>query len=168
MRFTTRRLFLAIAVIALTIGGFRWMLSDSSRFLFNTGFRVPLGAKVITTGDSHGGFHGDGEFHLVFDTRTSTIDKWLVQPPPWGNPTWLKGPVPGSIGFHAKFGTDGVGAHSVDGINYKYSGDEQLASLLSSPDIWYAARERQSDWHNGDLLIVDPTANRIWYAEWDF
>ncbi len=154
-----------IAVAALAISGFRWAISDSAQFLFNTGIRVPVGAKVITTGNSHGGFHNDGEFYLVFDVPTLTIENWLSEPPPWGNPSWLKGPIPGSVGYHVSFGTDGVAA---DATSSMYSGNKQLVSLLSSQDIWYAARERSPAWHNGDLLIIDPKANRIWYAEWDF
>ncbi|MEM8678263.1 MAG: hypothetical protein AAGF97_02810, partial [Planctomycetota bacterium] len=69
------------------------------------------------------------------------------QPSLWGNQTWLIGPVPRSIGACPKFGTNGVSTHSIDGIDY-----EQLATLLSSRDIGYTAREYESKWHSGDVL----------------
>ena len=53
------------------------MVSGSSRFFFNTGFRVPIGAKVISTGDSHGGFNGDGEFYLVFFGADKVLGPFL-------------------------------------------------------------------------------------------
>ncbi len=138
-------------------------------FRFYTGLWWPSNARVIARGDDHGGFHGDGEFYVVFETDEQTIQKWLSGSAPWGQ-EWEQGPVPGEIGFHCSFGTLGASWSTVNGES-RYRGDEELVRLFSSNQTWYAARERGSSslrWHNGDLFIVDPQAKTVWFCVWDW
>lgn len=134
-----------------------------------TGLRWPAEARVVRSADSHGGFHGDGEYFLVFDTDPATLTRWLSGPAPWGD--WHSGPIPGEIGSHCIFGSAGVTWGTPAAGPGRYCGDEELVRLLGSARVWYSARERGDSslrWHNGDLLIIDPEAGRVWLSVWDW
>jgi hypothetical protein len=153
-------------------GPFREVVDNpGADFTRATGLAWPQGAKVVSVGDDHGGMMGDGEFHVVFDTDEATLKKWLASPCPWQPRKWQRGPVPTEIGFHCRFGTDGVAAIRIDGGPSKYVGDRELEQLLRSQTIWYAAKERCCEslrWHNGHLLVIDCATNRVWLSVWDF
>jgi hypothetical protein len=138
-------------------------------FRHYTGLRWPSEVRVVRSADSHGGFLGDGEYFLVFDADPATLQGWLAGDAPWGR--WERGPVPGEMGFHCKFGGSGVGWGGPVGGPPRYRGDEELVRLLGSDHVWYSARERGSGslrWHNGDLLVLDLAAGRVWLSVWDF
>ena len=151
---------------------FRESVNDpGGDFTTHTGLTFPEFAKVLSVDDTHGGFHGDGEFHLVFEIDEETLNRWLQTPPPWEAGEWQSGPVPHEIGFHCGFGTSGVGYASINNGPTEYIGDSELKCLLSSSEIWYIAKERGSSsiaWHNGSLLILDPKSNEVWLSVWDF
>ena len=128
---------------------FRETVKDPGKdFSDMTGIPWPPNATVVLVDDSHGGFHGDGEFYIVADVSSETLLRWLEMEPPWGVRAWKRGPVPHEIAFHSELEAD-----------------------LSSPTIWYAARERGAGsirWHNGDVLAFDPERGRLWVTAWDF
>src|SRR5262245_58018272 len=79
------------------------VVSDpGAEFTKLTGLNWPSDAKIISVGDDHGGFNGDGEFHLVFETDAKSIRSFLESSPPWQG-EWVDGPVPTEIGFHCRF-----------------------------------------------------------------
>lgn len=136
-----------------------------------TGLPWPTAASIVSTGDTHGRFQGDGELHIVFDIDRETLEKWLAGPSPWGQSEWKRGPVPPEIGYHCSFGSQGVAMVSIDDGPYQYAGDPKLERVLDSTENWYAVRERGSGtirWHNGNLLMIDMKENRVWLSAWDF
>jgi len=166
-----------VGVIALiTIGGAAWLAyrvatdgpGPGFGFRYYTGLEWPAEARVLRRGDTHGGFHGDGEYCLVCEVDDTTLQKWLARRAPWSD--WQRGPVPGEIGYHCSFGGSGVmWGDSID--SQHYSGDEELVKVLSSDQVWYSARERGAGslrWHNGDLIVLDVRSRRIWLSAWDF
>lgn len=164
-----------LAVLILVCGGGTLYFSISSSpqraFESETGLKWPSGAVIVSSGANHDGFHGDGELHVVFDLAQSEIDYLLATQPRSPMSRWQSGPVPTEIGFHCSFGTDGVGAMSVDDGQAEYFGDGELERLLGSSEILYSAHERCCDslrWHNGTLLVVDPRNRRVWLSIWDF
>ena len=169
---------LSLVLIAFLIGcappsRFRDTVNNPGEdFVRVTGLEWPSGAKVVRVGDTHGGFNGDGEFYLVFDVDKAMLANWLGTNPPWGGNKWNKGPVPGEIGFHCNFGSSERIYTSNQGSGpSQYGGDPQLVALLSSEKVLYVARERGAGsirWHNGDLLVVDSDAGRVWLSVWDF
>lgn len=154
-------------LIAALYGVGLLITTDAVRFYRITNLWKPSGAKVVSTGDDHGGLLGDGEFYYVFQIDDNVIEGWLKEPPPWGA-EWKRGPIPGEIGFHCMFGTTGVSWTRLDNGAPFYHGERKLVDLLSSDQIWYAARERSTPWHNGDLLLLDRTKGQVWLSSWDF
>jgi hypothetical protein len=136
-----------------------------------TGLDWPSNATIVSSGNDHGGFLGDGEFHVVFDVDQLTIDNFLAQQPRKPLSQWQFGPVPTEIGFHCRFGTAGVAAVSINDGPTNYSGDPELENVLGSSQVMYSAHERCCDslrWHNGTLLVVDPMNRRVWLSVWDW
>lgn len=139
-------------------------------FTTETGIEIGDDWQLIASGDDHGGFVGDGETYFVFSVPTADIENLLASPALWSN-DWLHGPVDHAIGYHCGFGIGGVGYSSSSNGTKEYSGHQRLASLLSSTQIRYDAKERCCEslrWHNGHLLIVDPENGKIWLSVWDF
>ncbi len=164
-----------VIVLALFCSGsfFYATTPRSPKIVFEreTGFMWPASSKVISAGDDHGGFVGDGEFHLVLQVDDETVADLLETPPATPLSNWQIGPVPTEIGFHCSFGTQGVSAMSINGGPLHYSGDPELENVLGSDAIMYSANERcceTIEWHNGILLIVDPRSNKVWLSIWDF
>ena len=92
-----------VAVLcALLCGGFlffyasipRSLPSPQSVFESETGLTWPSNAVIVSSGDDHGGFHGDGEFHVVFDVDDATLKKLPGENPLPPLSKWTKGPVP--------------------------------------------------------------------------
>jgi len=174
----SRRITVAVYVVALAaaaaVAWFAHRVATDGPgpglgFRHYTGLRWPPEARIVRSADSHGGFHGDGECFLVFDADPATLRGWLAGDASWGR--WERGPVPGEIGFHCKFGGSGVGWGGPVGGTPRYSGDEMLVRMLGSEQVWYSARERGDQflrWHNGDLLVIDVQAGRVWLSVWDF
>ena len=143
-------------------------------FTTATGLPWPTNAEIIALDDTHGGFHGDGEFYLVFQTDAETIQSYLDTTPSLDVP-WQQGPIPTDIGFHMTFGTEGIGTMSVNGSAAEYVGDSTLTELFTSETVYFSATERccseQGEalrWHNGTFVLVDPTTNTVWFSAWDF
>jgi hypothetical protein len=149
--FTLWRLFLMVSLVAIVAGFFANY--QQIQFWLFTGHFLPQNAHIIARGDSHGGFHGDGEYYYVFGTDAQTIQDWLKAAPPWGE-TWLRGPVT----TRAKFG----GVAGSDEVN-------------ESKEVWFAARDRSPQqgeyhrppWVNCDIIILDPRTNRVWISSFD-
>lgn len=139
-----------------------------SGFKHYTGFDWPESARVVSAGEVRLEFLGDGEYYLVFDTDAETISHWLKQPTPWGETDWQQGPVSAEIPRFFNFGVSGMSA-SVLGTEAVGPIDEsQIERLIDSPEIRYAARQRaKNSWNNGEILLLDPVRNRVWYSRWD-
>jgi hypothetical protein len=124
--------------------------NPEAEFTEYTGLDFPDSARILAVGDTHGGLNGDGEFYLAFEADKETIQAWLDQEPPWGQPAWLPGPVPGEIANHCMDAPrDGMDS---DRIHY-IAQDFKRASI---------------PWHNGRLLVLDPARGRVVLSWWDF
>lgn len=138
--------------------------------LSETGIAVTDDWTEIDSEDEHGGFVGDGETFAIFKLKQEAIDTLIESAPPWSD-EWQSGPVPGEIGFHCSFGTDGVSFGGPIGEPGSYLGNESLVDLLGSKLILFDAKERCCDtisWHNGHLIVIDPNARTVWLSVWDF
>ncbi|WP_417396858.1 hypothetical protein [Gimesia chilikensis] len=139
-----------------------------SDFKHYTGFDWPESARVVSAGEVRLEFLGDGEYYLVFDTDAETFSHWLKQPTPWGETEWRQGPVPAEI---PRFFTFGVSGMSASILGTEAAGPieaSQIERLLDSPEVRYAARQRaKNSWNNGEILLLDPVQNRVWYSRWD-
>ena len=144
--------------------------NPAAYFEAQTGLIWPDSADILSVDDTHGGFHGDGEFHVVFKTDSETIQKYLNGAAPF-DVSWQTGPIPHEIGFHCSFGTDGVSVGTVNNGPEEYWGDSTLRDVLGSGKVYFAAQERCCEslrWHNGHLIVVDPRSNKVWLSVWDF
>jgi hypothetical protein len=146
-----------------------WLLSAQGQFTLATGLSCPSMAKVIATGDNHGGFTGDGEFYLIIECDPATIQRWLTDHPFWVS-QWRPGPVPPEIGFHCHFGSSEMMGYCTlpDGSQEYSGGSAEVREVLSSPHVWYAAKNRcpSIPYHQGNLLVVDPESGKVWYSDW--
>ncbi|QDT29356.1 hypothetical protein Enr10x_47080 [Gimesia panareensis] len=137
-------------------------------FTLYTGFDWPELAQVVTAGEVRLEFLGDGEYYLVFDTDAGTLARWLQQPVPWGQTAWEQGPVSEEIPRYFGFGVIGMSAPPAGVVTEEAIGEEQIQQALSSPETRYVARQRgQDSWNNGEILLLDPRHNRVWYSRWD-
>jgi len=159
-------LFLAICVMLQFVvlpleifqtGPFRTTVKDpAAEFTEYTRLRWPESAVVVTVGDDHRGWHGDGEFRLVFDADKETLSQLLAQKPPWGDAEWKSGPVPDEIAGHCFLGLS-------NGADYRQG--------LADRHVRYCAHDFKLStipWHNGKLLAIDPNAGRVFLSWWDF
>ena len=117
--------------------------NEAQAFNESSGLKLPDDAQIIESCDNHGGFHGDGEYYIVFDTSKEKIDKYL-QTNPWES-QWQKQPVPQDISFRT-------------GLTEIY------ANIFESSDVWYVTTGES----NGKLMVIDPSKNRVFYSQWDF
>ncbi|MEQ8854929.1 hypothetical protein [Gimesia sp.] len=139
-----------------------------SDFKHYTGFDWPGLARVVSAGEVRLEFLGDGEYYLVFDTDAETILHWLKQPTPWGETDWQQGPVPAEIPRLFGFGVSEMSAPVLETEAAGPIEASQIESLLDSPEVRYAARQRaKNSWNNGEILLLDPVQNRVWYSRWD-
>ena len=130
--------------------GPRTITDPHGEFNDATGFSLPATAKVVAAGDTHGGFHGDGELYLVFKTDPATVQKWLDSIPPWKQTEWLTGPVPGDISGHCMDApTTGMNSTTI-----KYVAEDFRLSSI--------------EWHNGRLLVLNPETGDVTLSWWDF
>ncbi len=137
---------------------FREVVADpGADFTKLTGLPWPGAARVVLVGDDHGGFHGDGEFYLVFDVDRETIGGWLSGRPPWNAEAWRSGPVPSDVAGHCWFG-GGPGSRANDGV-FK---DEKMRYVATSRG------PASMPWHNGNLIVIDAKHSRILLSSWDF
>ena len=151
-------------------GPFREVVENpGSDFTQRTGLPWPLTAEVLSVGDTHGGWLGDGEFHLVFKADRAVLEYWLAKQPPWGQPTWQTGPVPHEIGMHCSFGTKHFPAPKFGDGPTEYLGDTEIEQVLGSNQMRFVAQDRLPDnpWYNGQVLIIDPANNQVWLCVWD-
>ena len=139
-----------------------------SDFKHYTCFDWPESARVISAGEVRLEFLGDGEYYLVFDTDAETISHWLKQPTPWGETDWQQGPVSDEIPRFFNFGVSGMSASVLGTEAVGPIEASQLERLFDSPEVRYAARQRaKNSWNNGEILLLDPVQNRVWYSRWD-
>jgi len=139
-----------------------------SDFKHYTGFDWPGLARVVSAGEVRLEFLGDGECYLVFDTDAETILHWLKQPAPWGETDWQQGPVPAEIPRFFNFGVSGMSAPTLGTDAAGPIEALQIERLLDSSEVRYAARQRaKNSWNNGEILLLDPVQNRVWYSRWD-
>ena len=145
-------------------------ISSPQFVLSATGLSVTDGWVEVASGDEHAGFMGDGERFAIFQLTQAAFDEFVGSAAPWST-QWQEGPVPGEIGLHCKFGTDGVAFGGATGQVGSYSGNESLVQLLGSQEVLFDAKERCCDsipWHNGHLMVIDPSSKKVWLSVWDF
>ncbi|MBN70872.1 MAG: hypothetical protein CME32_16515 [Gimesia sp.] len=139
-----------------------------SDFKHYTGFDWPGLARVVSAGEVRLEFLGDGEYYLVFDTDAETISHWLKQPTPWGETDWQQGPVSAEIPRFFNFGVSGMSASVLGTEAVGPIEESQIERLIDSSEVRYAARQRaKNSWNNGEILLLDPVQNRVWYSRWD-
>lgn len=134
-----------VAGAILAGASFKLYAGKSIRFFLDSGFRAPLSAEVIESGNRCVG--RDGEWIYVFVTDDQTIRSYLSRTP-WPNCGWQKGSVPGSaIGMTREIGS--------------------YVRHLSSEGVWYLHQQPIRSHHDeGRLLIVDAPAKRIYFSFW--
>lgn len=137
-------------------------------FKLYTGFDWPESARVVTSGEVRLEFLGDGEYYLIFDVDAETITRWLKQPAPWHEVDWQEGPAAGEIPRFFHFGVSGMSALPQGGATDSPIGEAEIERLLNSPETRYVAQQRSmNSWNNGEILLLDPQQNRVWYSRWD-
>jgi len=167
--------------VALLVGGVllvgcfaAWALAPRGRFTLATGLFCPATAKLIDAGDDYGGFPANGEWYVIATCDPGTIRHWLGCSPLWGQSQWQPGPVPPEIGHHCRFRRSEFMACSFlpDGSRQYSGGPAEVREMLSSPRVWYAARNRCPSsalpYHSGELLVVDPERGEFWYSHWHY
>lgn len=142
-----------------------------SEFQQSTGLTLPVSASVVSSGDVWIDFLGDGEFYLVFEVNPTTLEQWLDQPPPWEQSEWKRGPISADLVWHGSFGVGGMsGDPAGGGPDHKIS-ELEVEQVFESKQVWYVDRGTTHDemrWRNGQVLIIDPEHNRVWYSSWKF
>jgi len=107
------------------------------------GIPLPTSAMQIVASDDHGGFHGDGTFELTARISRDESQRLLSQSVPWTS-EW---------------------------VEYYQLHKKAQGHISRNPNARYAARERccQSlEWHNGDILAVDPIDGTLHLISWDY
>ena len=107
------------------------------------GFVLPKSATEIVASDDHGGFHGDGTFRLTARVPIPDVEQMLSTPAPW-NTQW---------------------------VTYSQLPQQAKRQVSESHHARFAARERCCDsleWHNGDILAVDPKDGSLALVSWDY
>lgn len=99
-------LVLAITLMVLLLTAFKWASSPLREISKELGIELPAAAQIISGGDNHGGFHGDGRAWYEIDTADAAFD-----PLPEG---W--NPLPLSADARTAFygGTTTIGGGRVD------------------------------------------------------
>ena len=117
-------------------------------------FWIPWAARVLDSGDTHGGFLGDGVYHLVLQFPSAEQVEALREHTSWPDCQWQRGPVPKEISFYFR-------EHFA-----------QFPPPLDSPNIWFLAQDYKlstlSPYYNGRFLLLDTETRRAWYSQWDF
>lgn len=67
-------LVLAIALMVLLLTAFKWASSPLREISKELGIELPAAAQIISGGDNHGGFHGDGRTWYEIDTAGAAFD----------------------------------------------------------------------------------------------
>ena len=124
-------------------------------FYKSSGFKIPPHAKISLDCDDHGGFRGDGEYYVVFETTAKDINSYLKSP--FWTEKWQHGPVPEKIAYHTEL----------------YN---QFPKIYKSPAILYLAQNRffskdgsdDLDFRNGTIIVIDKKNNRVFYSQWDW
>ena len=142
------------------------------RFATTTGIGWDSTFEVVGYRNTHAGFTGDGEYAIILSAPSVTISRILASPPPFGE-TWRNGPVDVEIGYHCSFiYAESPVAFGIGTDHPEYSGgSDEVLAILSSKEARWCAKQRGPDsmpWHNGDLLIIEPSTNRVWLSAWDF
>jgi hypothetical protein len=114
-----------------------------------TGYSMPEAAIIRIAEREPIVFHGDSMTYLVLDVETSYVDSLLNGPPPWGK-GWVRGPINPRI------------PHCFKADKLK------MFSIPENDGIFYGVRNRFGDYHNGELLALDPVHGRVWFASWDY
>jgi len=106
---------------------------------------MPSTAVVLRATDTHGTVELSSEGELEIDIQASDADvkKWLGANAPWGS-VWKILP-PSGVPDHL------LPATSSDAV---FDAQELCCSTLR--------------WHNGELLVIDPTTNQVFIRKWDY
>ena len=113
---------------------------DFSRIV---GISLPTSAIQIVATDDHGGFHGDGTFELTARISRDETQQLLSQSAPW-NSEW---------------------------VEYSQLHEKAQRHISQNQNARYAARERcceSIEWHNGEILAIDPTDGTLHLVSWDY
>ncbi|QDT93157.1 hypothetical protein [Gimesia algae] len=146
----------------------RAVTEHGADFTHYTGIAWPAEAQVVSAGDIWLDFEGDGEFHLVFDVDHATLEQWLAETPPWEQQKWKGGPVSKDISWRAGFGINGMSADPAGGGPDHKISEVEYQSVFESKQTWYVAQDRGTEWQHGQILILDPEHNRVWFSRWDY
>ena len=95
---------------------------------------------------------GEGDYLVVFNSSQEALEDYLDQPAPWGS-SWQRGPLPDSMR------RQGLDIFTQNG-----------ADILDTDSIWFASVDfssRDIEFQNGNLLILSPDTNEIWFTYWD-
>ena len=136
-------IYLAIPFDRSTNTDQRIVKDPSGDFFDIVGFPLPTSAANIFASDDHGGFHGDGTFQLIAQISIGDIQQLLSGPAPW----------------------------NTDWVEYSQLHEKAQGQVSRNLTARFAARERCCDtleWHNGDILAIDPTNGTLTLISWDY
>lgn len=108
---------------------------------------MPQSAKIVSVRESYPmATSNEGETLVVFDVTTDDVKHFLVRGTSWDRP-WSKGPVFTFIQQRCGSGSE----------------------VWDSPKIWYTAKStsRGADFWDGELLVIDPAKNRVYWLDWN-
>lgn len=147
--------------------------SPRHRFEKSTGLTIKAPVLYFLAKDTYGII--EGEYSVVLKTTKDQIDQWLKNTPPWENRKWSKGPVPAELGANAQFNFPRRVGYGIDRDGKTvYSGDKNLAALLNDPATYYVFKElccpdkEGLRFHDGCLLILQPTTQMVYYSNWNY
>jgi hypothetical protein len=107
------------------------------------GIPLPTSAIQIVATDDHGGFHGDGTFELTARISRIESQQLLSHSAPWTS-EW---------------------------VEYSQLHEKAQRRISQNHIARYAARERcceSIEWHNGDILAIDPADGTLHLISWDY
>jgi hypothetical protein len=116
-----------------------------------TGLTWTDSAKVLLARDTFGGLKNDGEFVLVFQAQSSTIEGWLAGRPSGAG--WRDASQYPAALSRSEFAWSRV------------NGPKDLSPPFDRPRVRCAARG-DPDWHRGSMLLLDPRSGRAWLFHW--
>jgi hypothetical protein len=151
VQFTLRRMMVALALVAVILAIHTLANDPVEAFHRQTGLSRPIQAKLIASGTGQT-FPGQREFRLDFDTDQETVAEWLSNQPAGGWRGWHVGSVPGWITATCPFAREVFNRFPIE--------------TPGSKNVHFAFRHPTISDHEGELIVIDQPAGRVWYCAW--
>jgi hypothetical protein len=153
VRFTVRRMMVAVGILAVLAGVLKRAHDPVETFHSRTGLGGRGTTRVIATRYDVT-FHGEPEFAVVFDTDPEVVARWASGRPPGGWRGWYTGRVPHWITAMCP-----VARQAFSDIPI---------GRPESPAVRFLFRGSPVHDHRGDLIVVDLPIGRVWFLSWGY